>query len=566
MRLFSIVFLSFITLQAYARNLAKQDYWADTGLKYDVLRKMVNDLDCAKDEKKFFGCIAAVNEVLSRNPKEVPVLFVAQEHLGALEHVATVLKDYGSVKIVELEKPNPNQLVHKSVAEAAVEKKKRDEALQIWAAFFKRDSHQIAFGELLDFAKAFAVAPEHESRTTAMGINAYLSAAEDPHTRIWSDGELAAARGGHSEKFAGIGTVLTRIDGQIIVQQPMEGSPALKAGLRTKDVIIAVDGAELKDSELDDVVEKIRGTEGTTVQIKIKRGDQELDFQIQRGAIKTENVESKPLEDHAGTKFGYIRLHTFMDLNACEAVKRAVVDFEARNVKGIILDLRNNGGGDLNQSICVSGIFLEKDQVVVEQKFLHDKSPSLIARAGQVMGFWVLDDPGYHGKVTSLPMVTLVNANSASASEIVAGALQDHQRSYLVGERTFGKATVQDGLPWRSIGNHISLFMTSARFYQPSGRTNQIVGIQPDFEVYEIPNPTDDDKFEWREADLYTNALPPVGNPWVQPRPEAVHKIQECVGLAKTADGLYSARQSDAISPDYQVLAAEDVLACSLAP
>jgi carboxyl-terminal processing protease len=217
----------------------------------------------------------------------------------------------------------------------------------------------------------------------------------------------------------------------------------------------------------------------------------------------------------------------------------------------MILDLRGNGGGQLELGRCIAGAFLPAATPVVIERPVS--GPIFLEKVLETR-----EEPA-----TTLPMVTLVDAGSASASEIVAGALQDHARSFIVGERSYGKGTVQGLTPLKH-NSKILKAQTIARFYLPSGRTNQIEGIIPDITAYRVPNPTEDDKLAYREEDLYPNALPAVGTPWKQPRPQVIGKLEQCLSSG-TAGKRFDKAQSEAVAPDYQLIVGEETLRCAVA-
>jgi carboxyl-terminal processing protease len=257
-------------------------------------------------------------------------------------------------------------------------------------------------------------------------------------------------------------------------------------------------------------------------------------------------------------------------------MKTQVQALAAQGAQALILDLRANPGGIVQEAVCMGGIFVG-NQKIVEMKRFSDQATREVNENAPGHPYFPLDDehtrfttlPFY---TTDLPMVTLINGSSASASEILSGALQDYKRSWLVGDRTYGKASVQINDKPFSITDQLplfeepkmTLFSTEARFYQPFGRTNQIVGIVPDFSVDPIPHATEEQKFVLREADSYTNALPAVGAPWVNPRSAEIATISQCVKATGTAEKMYDAHKDDTIRGDFQVYSAEDILKCAL--
>jgi len=333
----------------------------------------------------------------------------------------------------------------------------------------------------------------------------------------------------------------------MLITQAMDGGPAAKAGVRAYDEVTHVDGVDISQMTLEKAIELVKGKEHTVVVLTIKRQDEVLEIEIARGKIVIENVQSKMI-GFDELKLGYVKLGSFMKPFGCEQVSTAVQDLTQSGAKGIVFDLRNNGGGYLSQSVCISDIFLETDKTVLTTR--------------SVDGVQILSNhTTKKERQSDVPLVVLMNASSASASEIVAGALQDYQRAFLVGERSFGKGSVQK---IRSIAPKLLMKETIARFYLPSGRTNQVVGVLPDFEAFSKPNPNEDEKFSVREEDLY-GALLQKSDPWNQQRQEDISFVEYCLGEKGSADSRYQQGKKLFQVVDYQQMVAEDVLRCTVA-
>ncbi len=266
----------------------------------------------------------------------------------------------------------------------------------------------------------------------------------------------------HGE-FGGVGIEIGMEKGRPMVISPIEGTPAFRAGIRSGDVIIEIDGEDTSNMNLIDVVKRIRGKPGTKVVLTlIRKGvDKPIKVELERAIIKVDSVKWTKIDD-----IGYIRLSQFTD-GVSREVERAIKDLQSKGVKGIILDLRNDPGGLLTEAVGVSDLFLPEGKLIVYTKTRKGEINRYFARRKSVLP-------------ENMPLVVLINRGSASASEIVAGALQDHKRAVLVGERSFGKASVQNIIPLED-GSAIKL--TIAYYYTPLGRLINKKGIQPDIEV-----------------------------------------------------------------------------------
>lgn len=286
-------------------------------------------------------------------------------------------------------------------------------------------------------------------------------------------------------EFGGLGITVGMKDGALTVISPIEGTPADKAGVKSNDVILRIDGNATLGITLEEAVSKMRGKPKTPITITIVRKGEPKPFDIKiiRDIIKVDSVYAKNIEDE---DILYLRVTNF-DQKVTKESANFIKEFtkKNKNTKGIILDLRNNPGGLLDQAIGLTNLFIDKG-VIVSQKG-RDTKENLEYSAKK-------DE-----KITDLPLVVLVNSGSASASEIVSGALQDLKRAVVIGEETFGKGSVQVILP---LNDKEALKMTIARYYLPSGRTIQNKGVTPDLEVFYGKVPNDDKAFIIKESDL----------------------------------------------------------------
>ena len=299
-----------------------------------------------------------------------------------------------------------------------------------------------------------------------------VSAANDPYTEYFSPKEAKDFDESLSGSFTGIGAELgSDEDNNIVIVSPLSGYPAAKAGLQPKDIISAVNGRVTTGLRLDTVVRQIRGPAGTEVTLTVIRGNQPpSDVKITRAKIKVPSVEYK-----ADGQIGYLKISQFSD-DTVGLVRQAAKEFKTKQVKGVVLDVRNDPGGFLDSAVDIASMWLDKDKTVVSERRGQD----------------VLDSRASSGsdEFRGLPTVVLINGGSASAAEILAGALHDNRLATLVGEKSFGKGSVQEVL---HLEGGDELKVTIARWYTPAGKNIDKQGIKPDIEVKATQNTPDQD-------------------------------------------------------------------------
>ncbi len=327
-----------------------------------------------------------------------------------------------------------------------------------------------------------------------------MVASLDPHSQYFDKKSFSEFREGTTGRFVGVGIEITQEDGLIKVVSPIEGSPAFRAGIKTNDLITKIDDTAVKGLSLSDAVKKMRGEPSTKVTLMILRKDESRTFPvtITREEIKTQSVKGKMIEPG----YGWIRLSQFQERTVDDFVRKAEELYKADpQLKGLVLDLRNDPGGLLDAAVAVSAAFLPANVTVVstngqlaESKATYKASPEFYARRGS-------GDPlkRLPAALKTVPLVVLVNEGSASASEIVAGALQDHQRATVMGSQTFGKGSVQTVRP---LGPDTGIKLTTARYYTPSGKSIQAKGIVPDVMLDETAAGDVFAALRMREADL----------------------------------------------------------------
>ena len=329
------------------------------------------------------------------------------------------------------------------------------------------------FGDVLERVRSTYVEKPDDTKLIESAINGML-ASLDPHSAFLNSKSFRDMQVQTRGEFGGLGIEVTMENGVIKVVSPIDDTPAAKAGVQANDLITHLDGEQILGLTLEQAVEKMRGAPNTPIKLTIVRSGREEPFEMEiiRAVIKVRAVRSKLEGDVIYIKLSTFNEQTFTNLVAELNKQRQAL--AGKPLRGYILDLRNNPGGLLDQAISVSDAFLERGAIVLTKGRNLDETQRANARAGDIA----------EGK----PIMVLINGGSASASEIVAGALQDHDRATVIGTRSFGKGSVQTIIPLGAQGSDGAVRLTTARYYTPSGRSIQAKGIDPDIVIeQELP-------------------------------------------------------------------------------
>jgi len=394
------------------------------------------------------------------------------------------------------------------------------------------------FGEIFERVRADFVEKQTDEELIEAAINGMLTSL-DPHSGYMNSKTFRDMQVQTRGEFGGLGIEVTMEQGFVKVVSPIDDTPAARAGLKPGDFITHLNDEQIQGLTLNEAVEKMRGPVGSAIKLTIRReGREPFDVSIKRDVVRIQSVRSRV----EANNFGYVRITTFNEQTdaglkrAIETIKKDV----GANLKGYIIDLRNNPGGLLDQAVAVSDAFLEKGEIVSTRGRRTDDATRYNAKAGDL--------------TDGLPLVVLINAGSASASEIVAGALQDHRRAVVLGTKSFGKGSVQTIIPLPGNG---AIRLTTARYYTPSGRSIQAKGIEPDIDVPAQRFETVDEAKKRREGDL-RGAFANSGQGRVESAPAQQNATPPAPAPAPGAAGAEA--QPQISSEDYQLARALDLL------
>ena len=321
------------------------------------------------------------------------------------------------------------------------------------------------FGEVFEKINKEYVDEVDQSKSMDAAINGLLQSL-DPYSAYMTPESFEGMQTETSGKFGGLGIEVGMESGVVKVISPIDNTPASRAGLKAGDYIVKIDGVQVQGKSLMDAVDLMRGLVGSSIEITVRRRGvkKALIFNITREIIQVQSVKSELIDN----SIGYIRLTSFNE-NSSKQIKEKVKKLNKnKNLKAYILDLRNNPGGLLSQAIKISDFFLENGEIVSTKSRKVSENKKWFAKKGDITG----------GKI----LIVLINYGSASASEIVAGALKDHKRAIIIGENSYGKGSVQSIIPLKNRG---AIRLTIAKYYLPSGKSISEIGVTPDIEIAE---------------------------------------------------------------------------------
>lgn len=466
-------------------------YWTETGIAIDKASDLINDRSCVSSERYFLSCINGL-------------LNAAEKH--------------------NLDLQTNGQLIALHDLGLASEKA----LLEKWKNWFR--SHR-AEAASFPYAKILQNLVNKKSElkelTTGLAINGFISVFRDPHTYIMPLSYYNEVVSQTDSKSSALGIVLAKDERNYFVRKVLEKSPAESAGLRKGDIILKVNERKVEHLTLAQVSDLLKGKVGDEIVVSVQRQEQKVELELVRTISRIPTVTHRMVEGLRPV--GLITINKFAT-GTCQKVQSSLEDLLEQRIKGLLLDLRDNPGGQMEEAACVAGLFLGKDKKIFELRYLDP--------AKEVESYNSPVDQVYDG-----PVAVLVNSGSASAAEIVAGALRDWGRAVMVGERTFGKGSFQEGEVW-SENESLALFQTKGFYYLPSGKSPQLFGIEPDVKVSFRKSVVS------RELDQYWSPLTaPPRKPWVGDM--IANHSSDCLGMEELT------------SNDLEIDTAKESLFCS---
>ncbi|MCB0393677.1 MAG: PDZ domain-containing protein [Bdellovibrionales bacterium] len=452
-------------------NLSESEYWQKTALTSSVVDSYIDRDLCYKNIMSFFGCLNAIRQVRSVIQDQELDLKIKENSDG---NWAIKFRTTRKVQFKSLDKL------------LASLKTQSENRISEWKNLYNATLKQkLPFNTIIK--KIISIGkPEDESMLSAVAVNSFVSYAHSPHDHILPLQMVNDQAQNQTEEYKGIGVILRPIASHLVVIRTLPDSPARRSGLLSGDILTKIQDKPVFDMSLSEASEAITRIKDDKVRIQFFRNGQTLKTTVVKTEVELKNVTFYKHNSKKNT-WGVIRIDTFQKEETCADVEDALYNLETENkVDGLILDMRDNPGGLVDQALCVADLFLPKNIRMLEvRSFLSAKDVKVYTSKFQ--------------KVSSLPMITLVNSGTASSAEIVSGILRENNRTLIIGQRTYGKGTILSGQPFRAApGKDIVHYQTFAQFYFPSGRSYHAKGINPDIELPSMASRSS----SFRESDL----------------------------------------------------------------
>ena len=566
---FILLVFSNWALTSGAAPLATDDefdqMWKETHVDFSLLNYYADRVyPCRQDAEHLLACVQMVN-VLGSRSKPKQVLLPTGAAAAYPEFEMKPVGRLGEFEVMQIERElNPESSTKPfDLAKFKATYQNRFESTREAARRTFQTTPSIDF---LHLARTFydqLPADEIKPKVLVGAINALITSF-DSHGGLFLRAEDIRRQTQPAERVVGIGAEVRLVRDGVYLNEVYPQSGGAEAGLKSGDVITGINGRATQNQTLDALVKQMRGEPNTEITLKILNPEREV--RVTRRLFEVSKVPPPRYVDHLGVKIGVLKIFDFMGLDTADRFGYFLSHLDP-DTRALILDLRGDPGGSVDEAVSVAGHLLGNKRPIVIERGIENGKPNGrdIVRVSAVE------------QASDLPLVVLVDQRSASASEIVAGAVQDYRRGFLLGTRTYGKGSMQVVSVFApSLKAPIDVWLlalraeldehrTIARFYQPGGHTNQGLGLQPDFEIFSKPNPTEDERTFFTESDENPGALPPVGDRWVQPRPEVIENLKSKCLAQHRAQAVYD-RSLYPEGADYQLLSAEELLGCLVQP
>ena len=520
--------------------------WQKVDLKIELFYKLIRSGNCHKSQKQFLGCVVAAERVLDFCDKSEKI--ASGSRLNS-KYMRKIIADFGPLKVVDWDIKSALQANSKMEFNKKRTSQMEADVVSLYETYIQ-EGKDVDFEEIIAWTASRCLNKSNESYATSQAFTGYYQITEDTHSQLVPKVFIEQKRATNTEKYSGKGFGVAANFNQLVIESVYPNSPAENAGLMQGDIVTAVNGERVTATNQDRFIQKMNGNK---LALTVKRADKIVNIKMEAQVFDIRNVNYRMLRS-SNTLIGQVKIEAFDNRKVCEDVERAVRILENEGAQGIILDLRNNPGGLVNMGICVTNVFIAKNLQVLEYRPIDAREELEI--------YSTLTEPA-----TSLPLVVLVNGGSASASEIVSGILQEHERAIIVGEQTFGKGVIQSAKLWKhdfgsgySYSNSSIEKLQTSAFYHilPSQRSLQGQGIKPDITAHRFPNMNPDEHYSFRETDLFNSPQPLTFVEWKPKNAFHIDSIAQCTTDFGRAKESFEKNQNS----DYQLNVGRDVLGC----
>lgn len=525
-----------------AKNPSSINYWEELKLPIVFETDIITQEKCSQNEMNFYGCLMVIKELANLdNPGKYDIYSTTQ----AQNSGKNIFLTEGFLSLVEVEKKE-TKTIKEGIEEIQTYKKNFLTMFkEVYTEYRKTPSNDLE--NIFNKLKLQRSKPLSKKDLGTLN-NTFLRIAVDPHSYYKPKKEIEEEMKKGFDSFIGIGAEISKDPKGIKIIRVFPSSGASRVGVKTDDIIISINSVPAENLNIENASKLLRGAENTTVKVVLLRNNQKIQKTITRKKVTQKVIDAKFI-NFESKNITYIKLANFMYTETCNEILNIIYQSELRNTNGYVLDLRNNGGGQVRIASCILSFFIGENKTVSSFEDIKLKK--------------IYPEETFFQQITTKPLVVLINDMSASASEILAGAVQDYQRGLIIGTTSYGKGSFQNCDETYKNVPDLKLCATGGLFFLPSGRTNQTVGIKPDVTVYLKKEPSESELYPLNEANMNLFPLKPRVQPGKVPSSwQRISVPSACINDTKLDTLFAKAKESNFYFRDYQLLKAAKGVLC----
>jgi carboxyl-terminal processing protease len=524
--------------------------WTEAEMTMKFYRSFINEKNCGTSLRNYLACITSIEKLLNSIDKSLSL----ETQTTAEDSKGQVVFDSNNLKVVKnsLTRTTPKTIGSRKEIYESIKSSHENFKNKFSPAYFHyKNSDVLTTNNILAFIEV-KYSDKLDKNAIAGALNEYIHVSRDPHSDYRLKEERKKGEKDEAKNYSGIGAQISSVPKGILIDSLFEGSGALEAGVEVGDIITSIEEHSAAGMSTDDAVKILLGEPNTKVKLTLLREMTSFVKVITRKKLSLKIVSSDHF-DLFGNKIGYIKYANFTYEDGCKKIAKALVEFNEIDANGAILDLRDNGGGSVSIAACIVSLFMGPGIPVAYFERSMNGSSEINLTITRYL------------QIFDKPLVILINANSASASELISGTMRETNRALIVGQRSFGKGSAQspDENDEKDESKSMTLWKTSGLFFQPSGKTNQLVGIIPHLEVFKDLLPSEKETYAIREQDIFLYPLEPkrLSVPYETSGLDKLEVSKECIESKNPAKHYSSMGKNNKLK-DFQLLTAAAAIGC----